>query len=102
MRRFTARTVLPATRCCGSGGNDMGIARLGLAAALWLLATAAFAQNQTPNTPPPQIGEDTGVSTTGNGGHIDFGFRGTIYGSNSDEARYQRYRDLRNGPFVDG
>src|ERR1700730_1854673 len=32
---------------------------------------------------------------------FDVGARGTSYGSNSDEARYQRYRDLRNGPTLD-
>ncbi len=35
-------------------------------------------------------------------GQIDFGVRGTAYGSSSDEARYQRFQDLRNGPFIDG
>ena len=34
-------------------------------------------------------------------GQVDVGLRGTLYGSDSDEARYQRYRDLRNGPFLD-
>jgi MtrB/PioB family decaheme-associated outer membrane protein len=28
---------------------------------------------------------------------IDFGFRATHFGAGSDEARFQRYRDLRNG-----
>lgn len=34
-------------------------------------------------------------------GRVDFGLRGTFFGDNPDEARYQRYRDLRSGPFVD-
>ena len=81
----------------------MRIMRSSIAAALWLIASAALAQQQqTPNTPPPQVGEDTGMSTGPEGGRVDFGFRGTIFGDNSDEARYQRYRDLRNGPFVEG
>jgi MtrB/PioB family decaheme-associated outer membrane protein len=34
-------------------------------------------------------------------GQIDFGMRGTAFSEDSDEARYQRYRDLRTGPFAD-
>jgi hypothetical protein len=32
---------------------------------------------------------------------VDFGIRGTFYGSGSDEARYQRYRDFRDGGTID-
>ena len=32
---------------------------------------------------------------------IDFGVRGTFYSSGSDEARYQRYRDVRDGGTLD-
>ncbi len=32
---------------------------------------------------------------------IDFGFRGTAYGAGSDQARFQRYRDLRDGGTID-
>ena len=32
---------------------------------------------------------------------IDFGVRGTSFGAGSDEARYQRYRDLRDGGTLD-
>ena len=28
---------------------------------------------------------------------IDFGVRGTVFGAGSDQARFQRYRDLRDG-----
>ena len=35
-----------------------------------------------------------------NGGWIDFGVRGTS--SSGDPARYERYRDLGNGPFIEG
>lgn len=78
----------------------MRVTRASIAAALLLCASAAAAQ--TPNTPPPQIGEDTGLATLPNLGQVDFGVRGSAYGDNSDEARYQRYRDLRNGLFIDG
>jgi MtrB/PioB family decaheme-associated outer membrane protein len=77
----------------------MRIERTSIAAALLLIASTALAQ-QTPNTPVPQVGENTGAPTTGN--QVDVGFRGTAYGTNSDEARFQRFRDLRNGPFVEG
>ncbi len=33
--------------------------------------------------------------------YVDFGARGTIFAAGSDEARFQRYRDLRNGPTLD-
>jgi MtrB/PioB family decaheme-associated outer membrane protein len=33
---------------------------------------------------------------------LDFGFRVTGFGEDSDEARFQRYRDLRNGPLLTG
>jgi MtrB/PioB family decaheme-associated outer membrane protein len=32
---------------------------------------------------------------------IDVGVRGTSFGSGSDQARFERYRDLRNGPTLD-
>jgi MtrB/PioB family decaheme-associated outer membrane protein len=76
--------------------------RSNVAIVLWLIAAPATAEQQTPNTPPPQVGQDTGLSTLAETGHVDFGVRGTLFGDNADEARYQRYRDVRNGPFVDG
>jgi MtrB/PioB family decaheme-associated outer membrane protein len=78
----------------------MSITRSSIAIVFWLLASAANAQQ--PNTPPPQVGESSDVSTASTPGQIDFGVRGTLYGDNSDRARYQRYRDLRNRPFIDG
>jgi MtrB/PioB family decaheme-associated outer membrane protein len=75
--------------------------RLLIALALALAAAPVSAQ-QTPNTPPPEPGENTGLSSLGNIGQIDFGLGSTVYGTNSDQARYQRYRDLRNGATVDG
>jgi len=78
----------------------MRIMRSSIVIVLWLSASMASAQQ--PNTPPPQVNEDTGLSTLPGQGQVDFGFRGTIFGDNSDEARYQRFRDLRNGPFIEG
>jgi MtrB/PioB family decaheme-associated outer membrane protein len=50
---------------------------------------------QAPATPPDV------TSPSAFGGQVDVGLRGTIYTDNSDEARYQRYRDLRNGAIAD-
>lgn len=80
----------------------MRISRPCLVMVLGVLATPAFAQS--PNTPPPEPGQNTGLSTATllGAGQLDFGIRGTAYGENSDEARYQRFQDLRNGPFLEG
>ena len=45
----------------------------------------------------PEADEHTALPTTY--GSFDFGFRGTHL--NGDGARYERYRDLANGPFLD-
>jgi MtrB/PioB family decaheme-associated outer membrane protein len=67
---------------------------LTLAAALVLMAGAAAAQDIVKPTTPTTI--DGSLIN-----QIDIGLRGTGYGSNSDPARYQRYRDLRDGGTVD-
>ena len=41
------------------------------------------------------------VLDLGSANFIDVGVRGTIFGDDSDRARFQRYRDLRNGATVD-
>src|SRR6266542_1581409 len=103
MRRFTDRTVRPVTPFSVDETPTMRTGRWLIIMALGFVASTAFAQ-QTPNTPPPEPGQNTGLSTSSllNPGQIDFGVRGTAYGSSSDEARYQRFQDLRNGPFIDG
>jgi MtrB/PioB family decaheme-associated outer membrane protein len=74
--------------------------RFELAAACWLLAAgAAFGQQATP---PPEPGQNSSLTRPADEGTVDFGFRATAYGDESDRARYQRYRDLRDGVFVDG
>ncbi len=60
-----------------------------LTAALALVPLIARAQ--APAAPPP--------SPTGWAGTIDFGVRGT--GGDGDAARYERYRDLGNGLFIE-
>src|SRR5262245_23424407 len=54
------------------------------------------AQTQPPAAPAPDV-TAPGAFT----GHVDFGVRGTTYTADSDRARYQRYRDLRNGVIAD-
>jgi len=66
---------------------------------LSLLAASASAGQQ--NTPPAEPDQNTGLSSL-QGGQFDFGIRATGFSDGSDEARYQRYRDLRNGPFLEG
>ncbi|MCU1386272.1 MAG: decaheme-associated outer membrane protein MtrB/PioB family [Acidobacteria bacterium] len=61
---------------------------LTLAAALLTIAVPAVAQDAS--IPDPMFVNQ-----------IDLGLRGTIFGAGSDEARFQRYRDLRNGGLVD-
>ena len=70
-----------------------------LVAALLLVSAGAKAQQPTA---PDTAKAATAASDTDNGtNEVDFGFRVTAFGNNSDEARYQRYRDLRNGATLD-
>src|SRR5262245_484501 len=63
-----------------------------------LAASAGYAQAQ--DTKPAPARPEQAVSTfTPRLGTIDFGYRGTSF--TGDEARYNRYRDLRDGPLVD-
>jgi MtrB/PioB family decaheme-associated outer membrane protein len=77
-----------------------------MVAALLLAAAGASAQddqNQKPadvqrDVPPtaaPAIADIPLVN------QIDFGIRGTAFGTGSDRARYQRYRDIRDGGTFD-
>ncbi len=62
-----------------------------------LLASASLAGAQQPaqNTTPPTPAVSAGATPSGS---IDFGFRGSS--TTGDRARYERYRDLRNGANV--
>src|SRR6266545_2546506 len=101
MGRFMAPTVRPATHSFAEEETIMRIKRSVIVMALGFVASTAAAQ--PPNTPPPEPGQNTGLSTSSllNPAQIDFGIRGTAYGGNSDVARYQRFQDLRDGPLVD-
>jgi len=84
---------------------------LALVLAASVLGLPVQAQAQPPQNPPPSTPAAPAAqtpaappdvaSTSAFGGQIDVGLRGTIYTDNSDEARYQRYRDLRNGAIAD-
>lgn len=69
---------------------------------LLLLPGALLAQDTaTGNTQPPAPAVTTLVPDLWSSNSIDVGLRGTTFGAGSDEARFQRYRDLRNGPTLD-
>src|SRR5262249_35633737 len=77
---------------------------LTMVAALLLVSGSALAQDQD-TSPAPQQSAVAPAATAAEFGtapnQIEFGYRGTRYTADSDEARYQRYQDLRNGPTVD-
>src|SRR4051812_40941182 len=63
-----------------------------------LVTSAIYAQAQ--DTKPTPAQPKQAVSTfTPQFGNIDFGYRGSSF--TGDEARYNRYRDLRDGGYID-
>ncbi len=72
---------------------------LTLAAALLLLPVTAGAQApQGPATQPAQaVAGPVAASASGWTGTVDFGAQ--VTGTDGDEARYERFRDMRTGPF---
>src|SRR5213593_2487580 len=106
MRRSTARTTRLATSSFGNPQEDvMRTSFFAAVAALLLLAGPAAAQQDAagPGSGQQDVAKTTAAANPEFGpvNQIDFGVRGTIFGSNSDEARYQRYRDLRDGGTID-
>jgi MtrB/PioB family decaheme-associated outer membrane protein len=75
-----------------------------MAAALMMASPAAHAQDaqgaSQPTSPAP-LTPAPGSTEFGILNRIDFGLRTTSFGSASDEGRFQRYRDLRDGGTVD-
>ena len=63
-----------------------------------LVTSARYAQAQDAKPAPAQPQQATSTFTP-NLGTVDFGYRGTSF--TGDEARYNRYRDLRDGGYVD-
>ena len=71
--------------------------RLTIVTAALLLASASVAMAQTEQAPAPAAAQAATASTP-TLGTIDFGFRGSS--TTGDRARYERFRDLRNGANV--
>src|SRR5262245_55595951 len=71
-------------------------------ATLLLMAGVVAAQDGAPLAQQPEAAKAAEPSMTAfPPNQIDIGLRGTSYGSDSDTARYQRYRDVRDGGTVD-
>src|SRR5690348_16683855 len=104
MRRFTVRITRPAPSSFGDRRTTMRNRLSTMVAALLLTSAGALAQDANPAEAPQQ---DTPKATTAATAEfpltnqIDFGIRGTFFSDGSDQARYQRYRDLRDGGTID-
>ena len=76
-----------------------------MVAALLLVSAGAAAQDATTTTTPGPEGRAEGVGPADPDiplvNQIDFGVRGTSFGAGSDQARFQRYRDVRDGGVLD-
>jgi MtrB/PioB family decaheme-associated outer membrane protein len=77
---------------------------INMAAALLLIPAGAAAQGST----TPEVAQKDVPKTAGAAipdiplvNQVEIGIRGTVFGSGSDEARYQRYRDVRDGATFD-
>ncbi len=64
-----------------------------------LLCPGALLAQDAVSVPPPPA--PLTMPDLGSLNYVDFGLRGTMFAAGSDEARFQRYRDLRNGPTLD-
>ena len=62
-----------------------------------LVASAVYAQAQ--DTKPASTQPPAATGALPSLGTVDFGYRATSF--TGDEARYNRYRDLRDGPYAD-
>ena len=76
---------------------------LTMVAALLLTAGGANAQDTTAAVVQPDVVKAIVPASleTPLVNQIDFGVRGTAFGSGSDQARFQRYRDMRGGGTLD-
>jgi MtrB/PioB family decaheme-associated outer membrane protein len=71
--------------------------------ALLLVAGGAAAQDNSTPAAQPDVVKTAAPSSPDIPlvNQVDFGVRGTAFGSGSDQARYQRYRDVRDGGTID-
>jgi MtrB/PioB family decaheme-associated outer membrane protein len=76
---------------------------INIAAALLLVSAGAAAQDVAKtSTSQPDVPKATAATPDiPFGNEIDFGARGTSFGAGSDQARFQRYRDERDGATLD-
>jgi MtrB/PioB family decaheme-associated outer membrane protein len=76
---------------------------LTMVVALLLIAGGAAAQNGATPAAQPDVTKPDGASSTEFPlvNVLDIGVRGTSFGSDSDPARFQRYRDVRDGGTLD-
>ncbi len=75
-----------------------------MVAALLLVSGGAKAQSTSDSRQqdvPKASAAAPSISDIAFENEIDFGVRGTSFGSNADKARFERYRDLRNGGTLD-
>ena len=74
-----------------------------MVAALLLTAGNATAQDNSTPTAQPDVAKTAAASIPDIPlvNQIDFGVRGTAFGSGSDQGRFQRYRDVRDGGTID-
>src|SRR5262249_5382431 len=80
-----------------------------IVAALLLIAAGARAQDPSSERSVGSAGQRDVPKTTaapsipefGFVNQVDFALRGTTYDTNADKARFQRYRDLRDGGTID-
>jgi MtrB/PioB family decaheme-associated outer membrane protein len=72
---------------------------LSLIGALLLVPGVAGAQEQATTASPASAQAAAPLPTSPKLGQFDFGFRGDSF--SGDEARYNRFRDLRDGAFLD-
>lgn len=80
----------------------MRIRALSAAAAIVLLPASSLAQQPpvAPQVPPPGATQPVDAGAVRQQGRVDIGLRATSL--SGDEARFSRFRDLRDGPFLSG
>src|SRR4029079_16011402 len=96
-RRSTGRTTRPATSSYGKRGATTMRTRIMILTGALLVTSAIYAQAQDAKPAPAQPQQAVSPFPP-QFAHVDFGYRGTSF--TGDEARYNRYRDLRDGPYV--
>lgn len=77
---------------------------LNMVAALLLVSAGVAAQDATKTDGAQKDVPKTSAATSPDiplVNQIDFGVRGTVFGTDSDQARFQRYRDVRDGGTLD-